>query len=204
MQDAIIIQQASGWCLPLIKKTMAHHAAYAKRHSMDYELHLGEKQPKGWNPIWSKIVVCLEELRREREILFWLDADTVIADPSVDLRESLVLEKEMIGLVRHPGPPIHLNFGVIMIRNGPTVTKLFEEMMRVGPDGHPWHDQSVFLTLIKKPEYESLPVVIDDKWNAVAKHHNCANPVIKAWHGDKRKNRSAGITRTLKGIKINP
>lgn len=151
---------------------------------MDACFCFSEYQPTGWPVAFTKTILCLEEMKKGREIIFWLDADTLIVDHKTDLRDAFKgCDKEMIGAVRHPGPPIHLNIGVMLIKNGPTVRKLFGTILEHGPDGHPWWDQSVFLKLIKKPEFEDLPIVIDNKWNSTYKVNESLTPIIKAWHG---------------------
>lgn len=190
MKDAIIVQQASGQCVPMLEKTVYNHLMYAKRHNMDYLAYFGEIQPDRWHPSWCKLVLILDELKRGREIVFWLDADSAIVKMDVDLRNALPKEMEQaIAVVECERPCKHLNIGVMYIRNGKKVRELFEKILSIGPvifpTVHPWHEQLILMNLVSSHEYDNIIAKIDFKWNSTSSLSNdTTEPVVKAWHGE--------------------
>lgn len=186
MRDAILIQQASGEHVALLRLTMERHVRYAERHGMDYVAYFGEVQPEGWHPVWSRSVLCLDELARGRKFVFSVDADAAIVDEATDLRQALPVgdERGVIGLVQHPGPPVHLNCGVMLMRNGSLVRRLLVWVIRNGPGGPPWYEQAILNEIVvKRPEFEGVVVRVNEQWNSTYQVNESSDPVIKAWHG---------------------
>src|SRR5512139_1191658 len=70
--------------------TYPDNLAYCNRHKMDYYIYHGDisdmfERGKGG---WAKLIPILGALQEGYECVIYLDADTVIADPSVDLRQA--------------------------------------------------------------------------------------------------------------------
>jgi hypothetical protein len=186
MKDAILIQQASGEHGAMLWLTMARHRLYAERHGMDYVAYFGEAQPEWWHPVWSRAMLCLDELARGREFVFCVDADAVIVDEGADLREALAFSVEgrgVIGLVEHPGPPRHLNCGVMLWRNGEKAIALLMEMIRLGPGWPPWYEQAILNEVVQRPEFEGVVQHLSDRWNSTYQVNEASEPIIMAWHG---------------------
>jgi len=63
--------------------TSANHRAYALRH--EYEFERVTEYPRSCHPSWHKLALLQERLPDYKAIL-WLDADTVITNPSIPVR----------------------------------------------------------------------------------------------------------------------
>lgn len=185
MKDAVIIQQAVGTKYKaILRASQDCNELYADKLDMDYQALYGEVQHDGWNPYWCKEFLITNELTRRRKFIFWLDADALVADWTVDLRLAVQDTPDKIGIVKHPTPPFHFSCGVMLIHNGEGVRKLFTELIARGPGEPPWYEQTIFNALSTEPEFNGVILPIDYKWNSAFDINPVPNPVIRAWHGE--------------------
>lgn len=191
--NGIIIQQVYSHSsyANMLRLSYPRHMDYALRHKFDFNClmcdvikghprkpWMGFDEPLGG---WSKIWLIQDALESGYEYVCWVDADALIYDLSVNLRDAFN-EFEYIGACQHPGPPVHLNVGVVFYRNTETTCKFIAEWKDAyGKPCDNWMEQGVFNALSVK-----LGVVtrINDKWNAT---HNAGtdveHPVILGYHG---------------------
>ena len=180
---ALLIRQADGDYTELLRLTHALHEGYADRHGIDFWSVRGAPQLERASS-WSKALLIRQALQLHYELVVWLDADTLIVDPSVDLREAMS-EFEIVGMCKHPlpwgGRPWHYNAGVLFVRNGEPARQFFREVWEAGPLNHPWQEQYRMLELDQRSP--GFVQAIDDRWNATVGCNPSPEPIIKAWHG---------------------
>lgn len=129
---------------------------------------------------WDKVVL-VSSLSFEYRFVFYLDADAVIYDMSADLRQAFVSTTGTVLAAQHPGPPVHLNTGVLFIKSGPGVADFFDKWLSLAPGSAPWFEQEIFNELAQT---SPLVQVMDACWNSTNGIAESPEPVIKAWHGN--------------------
>lgn len=181
----LIIQQGDGEHREMLAVSDKWHEAYAKRHDMDYWIVYGRTQIER-HPIWDKIQMIREALKKHYELIVWLDADTLIVDVNEDLRNAMS-EFNYVGMCKHFLPwddqPWHYNAGVIFVRNGERTKNFFDNVWKAGPLEHPWQEQVRMME-----QGRLMPGIIqelDAKWNSQKDNNPSPNPVIKAWHNER-------------------
>ena len=179
-----LIQQATGVCLEMLSLSDDLHKAYAERHGITFCSFRGPIQGER-HPFWNKIRLIQMMLAAGFEFVVWMDADTLIVRPEIDVRSAL-RDGAPIAMCRNPLPwrdqPWHYNAGVIMIRNTGAARWFFDEVWRAGHvDHHPWQEQARINELTRK--HENLVQRLEDKWNCTKGVNSTRNPVILAWHG---------------------
>src|SRR5262249_9727637 len=139
----VLIQQATGRHVQLLDLSASRHSAYARKHGLTFWSVRGDLQFER-TPHWNKIVLIRQALQLGFEMAVWLDADTLIVDPSQDVRWGLP-DGPPIGLCRHPTPwngqPWHWNSGVILVRNTELARSFFDQVWAAGPVEHWWQEQ---------------------------------------------------------------
>ncbi len=181
--NAVLIQQASGDYLKMLELTAAWHAAYARRHGLRYWNVRGKLQRQ--RPAhWDKVLLIQEALQMGLDPIVWLDADTLIVRPEESVVSAL-RDGPPIAMCAHPwewnGRPWHYNSGVMVIRNTPLAWTFFEEVWQAGPVDHPWQEQIRILEVAEK--IPGTAQRLHDRWNSTVGVTDCADAVIKAWHG---------------------
>ena len=121
---------------------------YASRHG--YELVVPEEDPapERTNKQWGKIA-CIRGLLPSCELLFWIDADAVIVDPTADIADALP-RRRFLGLVEHHflGQSVP-NTGVMVVRSGRRADRFFEELWgKTAYLEHKWGDNAAVLELL--------------------------------------------------------
>src|SRR6185503_9297008 len=102
---------------------------------------------------WDKVYLIREALSRGYAYVIWLDADTLIVRPDIDLREAV--PQQSIGATWHSmvwGADWcydHFSAGVLYLCNCPKVRLFVDEWWDTPDDGHPWGDQHAFAKLIQ-------------------------------------------------------
>jgi hypothetical protein len=202
MRDAILLQQASEEQAVLLALTAELHRAYVERHGMafwtvvrrmvnDYSIYAG----------WDKFVLIQQALRRGYEHVFWIDADAAVVG-DVDLREALTTG--CLGMVEHPGPPVHFNCGIILMRNrrdgrssATPLQEFVREVWERRPGEHPWYEQTIMNEMIADgwPGFEQL----DLRWNSTFGIAEADEPVIVGWHGGGSVGEKYGKMRAFLG-----
>jgi ADP-heptose:LPS heptosyltransferase len=179
-----LVQQATGVCLEMLNLSHDLYNAYAARHGLTYCCVRGPVQSQR-HPFWNKIRLIQMMLAAGFEFVVWLDADTLVVRPEVDIRSAL-RDGAPIAMCRNPLPwrdqPWHYNAGVIMVRNTGAARWFFDEVWRAGHvENHAWQEQARINELTQK--HENLVQRLDDKWNCTKGVNPTHDPVILAWHG---------------------
>jgi galactosyl transferase GMA12/MNN10 family len=178
----LLIQQADIHCGEMLELTAEHHLSYARKHDLDFWCKMSKIQFER-PTVWDKIILFQQALKLNYELIVWIDADALIVNPAVDLREAL-FEFTCIGMCKHNGPwrekNWHFNAGVIFARVCDYSREFFDQVWEAGPTSAVWQEQERMLECIER---NPLAVqAIDNKWNAHPSSKS-EKPVIKAWHG---------------------
>jgi hypothetical protein len=187
--DTLIFQHihAGSKCRRWIGLTLHRTRGYCRAHNMDYKLimgNIGTLSPDGEFGHWICAELIREYLKLDYKYIIYLDADTIIADLTVDLRDACVPDK--IGAVWHDlhylTPDLsHFNVGALYISNTPLIREFVERWLAgyPGTRDFPWLDQGVFgivgaeMGIINK---------LDNKWNA-GHVSPSDHPVVLGLHG---------------------
>ena len=169
---------------------------------MDYKLiigNIGTLSPDGEFGHWICAELIREYLKLDYKYIIYLDADTIIADLTVDLREACVPDK--IGAVWHDlhylTPDLsHFNVGALYISNTPLIREFVDRWLAgyPGTRDFPWLDQGVFgnvgaeMGIINK---------LDNAWNA-GHVSPSDHPVVLGLHG--LRDRYATMKRLVKEL----
>lgn len=185
MNDAVVVQHivsgsAYRACLGV---TVGRHLEYTARHAMDYCLI--EADVNGWDAArghWGEVAL-IERFTRDYRYVFYVDADAAIYDLDVDLREAFAHEDERAGIlaVQHPGPPVHLNTGVLYVRHAAGLSEFLDLWLDGYPGCAPWWEQGVFNAMARG---EPLVGRIGLRWNSTWNIAEAAEPIVIAWHGN--------------------
>jgi hypothetical protein len=195
----LVIQQGDSRCGEMLELTVKRHMAYARKHNMEFWCQMGRVQSER-PPVWDKIILLQQALRKNYNLVVWIDADAMIVNLNVDLREALS-EFSHVGLCRYEGKwrdrGWHHNAGVIFVRNGPLAGKFFDEVWNSGPSDHVWQEQDRIMDLAEK--HPGVLQTIDSRWNAHPSSKS-DRPVIKGWHGFPG-NKSVLIKKELRELR---
>lgn len=179
MRDAILLQQASPEQAILLGLTAERHAAYVERYEMAFwtvkrRMIDNEAVYAGWD----KLVLIRQALGRGYEHVFWIDADAAVVG-DVNLREALTTG--CLGMVEHPGPPVHFNCGIMLMRNTAELRAFVREVWERRPGEDPWYEQTIMNEMIADgwPGFERL----DARWNSTFGIAEADEPVVAGWHG---------------------
>lgn len=193
MKNAVIIQQVYKYYWwddfkPLIDFARPIHQAYADKWDMDYLTVVGNVREdwEAWHGGWAKVELIRQMLEKGYDFVFWVDADCLIVDDGVDLREGT---PEGIGMVLHDGPGTpgpHLNVGIMLIKNSPRVREFINDWAAryPGTNDFPWFEQGEIHKMRQIEKYAGVIQQIDNKWNSCthARTH-VDDAVIEGWHG---------------------
>jgi hypothetical protein len=185
-ESTVLIQSACGVHARMLDLTGSWHQAYATRHGHTLWSLRGTLQTER-PPHWDKILLIQRALQLGFDRVIWLDADTLIVKPEVDLRTALP-DGPPIGMCRHPTPfgeqPWHYNSGVMFIRNTPLAREFFGRVWATGPNDSPWQEQVGINRLSQ--EFPEAVQVLPDRWNRTLSVTEAEDPVLMAWHGYRR------------------
>lgn len=171
MRDALLIQMAysgSGYA-ELIALAYPRHVGYALRHGFDYLVYVGstlqrEEPPRG---AWEKVFLVQQALERGYDFVVYLDADTLIANMAVDLREALRDKPFSIGACWHPGRGGHLNSGVLFFRRTRDAVHFIRHWLgERGREEDKWQEQAVLNRMAHEEKFKAVVGIISDVYNA--------------------------------------
>ena len=128
--------------------TLPSFERFAELHGYEVRIPEGDPAPERRHKHWAKIAF-MNELLPQCDLLFWIDSDAAIVDPSVDIADALPRSK-FLGLVEHHylGQSVP-NTGVMIVRGDRRGRRFFEEVW-----GHTefletrWHDNAAVLTML--------------------------------------------------------
>lgn len=185
MNDAILIQQVYPDLeyKPMLELTRQWNTEYCVKHNFDYQCVIDAVMPE-WNPFetggWAKIELIRRAMKDGYKYIVWLDADALIKDREIDLRNAV--EENKIGACWHRIPQLHhWNVGVMYIHNSEDTRAFVNQWMASyppPPDG--WFEQGVFNRMGKSCNVVST---ISDKWNATLDVNLVPDAVVIGFHG---------------------
>ena len=184
MNDALLIQQiypdTPG--VKMLELNIEHNARYCESFNMDY-WHLIENSLPNSDPLkgsWSKVELIRQGLQQGYDSVIWLDADTIICDLDIDLREAIQPDK--IGACWHRIPQLsHWNVGALYVHNSGATHAFLDEWLAQYPglnDG--WLEQGVFNRLARESR---IVTTLSDKWNATLDVSMVPDAVVLGFHG---------------------
>src|SRR5271157_4985496 len=174
-------------CMRWLAFTLPRTMEYCRTHQMDYQLIVRnqcELSPAGECGHWIVPQLIKEFLPLGYQYLIYLDADTIIADMTADLRDACQGDK--IGAVWHNlsflTPDIsHYNVGALYISTSPVICEFVDQWLAgyPGTRDFPWLDQGVFGIVGAR-----LGIInhLDNKYNA-GHVSPSTNPIVMGLHG---------------------
>lgn len=201
----LLIQQGCMGQERLLEITRARHDAYCARYGYERWTRLG-MQDYIRHPFWEKIRLIIQALRTGYEEIVWLDADCLIARDE-DLTGALQPISTMpIGMVRYDVPyavPAHFNAGAIYLRAGTAeqrkdLIRLMEDVWADWPSIHPWEEQNGLNRALAARTHIACQC-LDYRWNCIPAVA-CADPVVRAWHGETPEARIEAMGRAVLGM----
>nr|WP_263325974.1 putative nucleotide-diphospho-sugar transferase [Neobacillus sp. Marseille-Q6967] len=201
--------------LKIMKPTVEY---YGRRHNIDTLFFNKTFLP---NQLAKKNkVFLLYNLLKYYEIVMWMDSDTIIVDPSVDIRKELNTNHVVYMTSYFGRKPLFPNSGVIVVKRDPRTYEILEKVWNYKRKyRRAWWDQQAFLNLLgfrnnlvkilsyKGPtKYTALIGSLHVKWNSRPNRRDVAKkPVILHHCGWKWPTRLAKMRRSyrsfLKNIK---
>lgn len=203
MNDTIIFQHvlSNSPCCEWLALTTPITLQYCLKHHMDYHCIVGtmNEMPGHWDvPLLIKSFMDLKYTN-----VIYLDADTVIVDSNVDMREAIVTDK--IGavwhdMVRTEGDLSHFNVGALYVANTAKV-RYFVDLWIAKKPGNSMNkfpltfEQGVFNT------FGTEMIIIhklDNKWNAEIGISPSDHAVVQGFHGFP--NQLEAIRNSVEGV----
>lgn len=185
--NTIIFQHvlSSSGCLRWLAQTAPLTLEYCMKWKMDFQLVAADFEGfDGTNGHWAVPRLIRIFMDQGYEKIIYLDADTVIMDPSVDLRDAFKVDK--IGAVWHNlsyNVPdwSHFNVGALYVDSTVRVQH-FVDLWLAGYPGSkefPWYEQGVFNILGTEMD---IIHKLDNKWNG-GHVSPSDHPVVLGLHG---------------------
>lgn len=164
----------------MIELTRKHNEDYCKRWGFDYRVEIDPIIPE-W-PIkhggWAKVELIRQALDKGYMFVVWLDADALIYDTDIDLREGCPVG---IGACWHRIPQLnHWNVGVMLMQNTYEVREFVVNWLKKYPSADGWFEQGEFNRLGKSSKVVNT---LSDKWNATINVNMVPDAVIIGFHG---------------------
>jgi hypothetical protein len=179
---------------------------YAGLHGYDVELcddSLAPDRP----PSWSKVVL-VRSLLESYDLVFCIDADAVIVDPTHDVADDL-RDDALIGLVAHEYDGQRIpNCGVWALRGDRRTRRFLDRVWRQKQYvDHKWWENAAVLELLG---YELEPTVrlarprrmlrrvqfLDQAWNSITMHES-PHPWVRHYPGESQGHRLAHLQADL-------
>jgi hypothetical protein len=186
--DTLIFQHvlSNSVCARWLAVTAPVTLEYCLAHKMDFRLVAADLSSLPGGPgHWAVPKLIREFMDMGYANIIYLDADTLIADRSTDLREAI--KPDTIGVVwhslfKHNRNLSHFNVGALYVSNTEKVRKFVDQWLASLPGipDFPWWEQGVFNKLgLEMKIIERL----DNKWNAENGVSPSNHPVVLGFHG---------------------
>ncbi len=146
---------------PLADLSLRSLRHYCQRY--DLRLTFQPLRPSARPTSWSKIPLIQEAFRHGTEFVWWVDADTVVTDPSRSIRDVIKPGKDLY-LVKHDdGRRASPNGGIMLLRNSPWTVGFLQRVwdLEVYID-HIWWETAA-LTHLLSPESFAEAGIPDDR-----------------------------------------
>lgn len=160
-------------------ETIPRMEDYARRHGFHFEC-VRERLAQGRHPAWSKILALLPLLESGRfDWVFWVDADAVILNPTIDIRSLLPQGKDLLFATDFNG----LCAGVFAARACSWTVDFFRAVWGAGTLGHDpdgmgdkWEQTTIKHLLSHFPEHGShvgfaRDTVMNSSWSSYRSGH---------------------------------
>jgi hypothetical protein len=188
VNDTLILQHVFGKHGRIIAMTVPRTIEYCLQHHIDYQMVLSDVVRDGNHVHWAHTYLIRDAMiRGYKNIIYW-DADTLIADMGMDIKEAIVEDK--IGSVWHnlkkeDKDLSHFNVGALYFSNTPK-TREFMDRWIAGYPGTSWSsfplvfEQGVFNII-----GEEMGIInrLDNKWNAECGVSPSDHPAVFGFHG---------------------
>jgi len=207
MNDAVLVQHGVGQCAEMIRVTAPYHRRYCAFHGVDYHADFGQRRRIGESLFMEKIVLLLNVLKDYDlgTIVAWLDADTLIVNPAINLRDGLP-QPCNLALLRQPDGVF--NTGVMLIRADPVTIRFFEAIQSLGGISYKntHHDEGRVNWLLDNVLPTTTGICVKDLpdawnlWSINKDKQDVGAPFIRAWHGEnhlRTRNRMIQLTQTM-------
>lgn len=175
---------------------------YADRHGYDVELReelLAPDRPASWSK-----VLLVQELLESYDVVFCIDADAAIVDPSRDIVDDL-RDDALIGLVAHEYDGQRIpNCGVWVLRRDRRTRRFLQRVWRQTQYlDHKWWENAAVLDLLGYRLEPSVELVrrrrmldrvqfLDQAWNSIAMHES-PHPWVRHYPGESQEHRLAHL-----------
>jgi hypothetical protein len=201
MNNAMLLQvcYSNSPYLDLMEVSLMHHFHYARRHQMDFQFIASDIEIRtvyaapdvNYRQVagraydnWSKVPI-IQMWLKQYEYIFYVDADALIVDTTIDLREAFIGSNAGILWCRHPSM---FNTGVLFFHKVPVLDALMDAWIAENPEnvlpGHiAWDEQVILNRLMVDNRFLGLVEKMDDQWNSSFRTNESPHPVISAWHG---------------------
>lgn len=174
--------------LDIMKPTVEY---YGKLHNIDTLFFKEKLLPK--ESAKKHKILLLYNLLKHYEIVMWMDSDTIIVDPSIDIRDE-IKTNHLIYMTSYFGrDPLFPNSGIIIVKRNPKTLEILEKVWKFKrKHRRGWWDQQAFLELLGfdnnyihirsysgPTEYTSHIGNLPLKWNSRPNRKDVAkNPII--------------------------
>ncbi len=195
-KNRVLLQMATGQHQQLLDASEACHAAYAQRHGMKY-VALRETPTPHLPPSWGKLPAVLNQFGSGADVVVWMDADAVVADPNQDI--SLACDSGL-GMAWYEKPFPHFQAGVFVAHRSDAVIQLLRDALATAESNvndYPGGKYGVWEqgVLNELGMARGLITRIGVEWNFVPIYTECARPVVYAAHGYEFEDRLSMINR---------
>ena len=180
--SGVICSFAVGSHVRLLSIAAPTFLQYGERHGWDVVLSTEATLPGGRPASWGKIPLIRDLLERY-ELVWWIDADALVVDGSVDIRDELEPDKDLY-LVEHlfPHPQsFAASAGVMLWRSTAWSRSFLDELWADDKyrEKYPWENASLLERLGYSvwPFYHDRPTsrmakvkLLSNEWNCVSLH----------------------------------
>lgn len=165
---------------------------YGKLHQIDTlfftESFLPQKLAK------RNKIFLIYNLLKYYDMVMWMDSDTIIVDPSMDIREELNSDHVMYMTSYFKRKPLFPNSGIIVAKKDPRTIEILEEVWKYQKKRRRvWWDQQAFMNMLGfknkitkiisyngPTKYTPLIGPLDVKWNSRPNRNDVAKfPIIE-------------------------
>lgn len=136
----------------IVRSGIESKKKYCKIQNYDLLDNVLSVMDKKRAPNWAKLPLILKHMSNY-DWLVWIDADTIIMNPTIRLekflKEAKVTKKHHLLLTRDPRGSI--NTGMFFVRNSPWSRSFLKKVYQQHiPPNAPWTDQLAFIKLFRK------------------------------------------------------
>lgn len=204
-RDRVISSCGTGEYTELLDIALLSMRTYAQRHHFDL-VAVRKDTAFGRPPVWSKLPIIYRLLQSYR-LVVWLDADTIVVDPSRNIADELRPEKD-IYIVEHLIQPFGrtANDGVMMLRAGPCAESLIAYAWNRSDLLHRlWRDNAAIMAALgyrtdplpakreRTTIWSERTAFLDVAYNSLPQHHPSPKPVINHYAGVPFEERRSGM-----------